>query len=74
MPGVRAQLTITAMPGDRVYCPVCSEVIGVYEPAVVVDEARTRETSLAREPSLRTGEQLVLHRECAVMSEAPRPS
>jgi hypothetical protein len=47
-------------------CPVCGDVIGVYEAVVVIDQSRTRRTSLANEPSLREDERVVMHRECAL--------
>lgn len=53
------------MGAQRLYCPVCADVIGVYEPVVVIDQSRARHTSLANEPSLENGEQTVMHRHCA---------
>ena len=42
---------------DALRCTQCSDVIGVYEPVVVVDHRGGHYTSLAAEPlSARTGE------------------
>lgn len=51
---------------DRLWCPVCGDVIGVYEPVVVIGPSRARRTSLANEPSLSQEEDVVMHRACAV--------
>jgi hypothetical protein len=56
---------ITLMENQRLCCPVCEDVIGVYEPVVVIDQSRARHTSLAKEPSLGHGEHIVMHRHCA---------
>jgi hypothetical protein len=56
---------IAAMSDKRLHCPVCDDVIGVYEPVVVIDQSRARNTSLANEPSLGHGEQIVMHGNCA---------
>ncbi len=40
------------MSSRQMTCDHCDEVIGVYEPMVVVTEAGARETSTAAEPSL----------------------
>ena len=37
---------------DRLRCALCGDVIGVYEPLVVRDDAGLRETSIAREPTV----------------------
>ena len=37
---------------ERVECPICGDVIGVYEPMIVVTEAHARRTSRAAEPGL----------------------
>ena len=47
-----------------VHCPVCVEVIGVYEPVYVIGGGRHRETSLAREPQLPSEEEIVIHHGC----------
>jgi hypothetical protein len=46
-------------------CPVCSEVIGIYEPVIVITSRDHRRTSLALEPGLATSEETVVHHECA---------
>lgn len=38
----------------RPTCLYCGDVIGVYEPVLVLDHEADRETSLAREPELVT--------------------
>lgn len=59
--GVDAQL----MRAERLRCVVCEDVVGVYEPIVVVDSAGTRVTSLACEPGLAQEQVVVRHRQCA---------
>ena len=49
----------------RLNCPVCAEVIGVYEPVVAISGQQRRETSIAREPSLRASGDVILHQGCA---------
>ena len=46
-------------------CAVCNDTIGVYEPALVVDDGLPRRTSLAREPLLRNGQAILMHADCA---------
>lgn len=56
-------------------CPVCGDVIGVYEPLVVVAAGSMRTTSLAREPALGSGREVLVHRGCgadAGLGEAGR--
>jgi hypothetical protein len=48
----------------RLRCAVCEDVIGFYEPVVVLDDAGLRETSLLNEPML-VAEQIAMHRDCA---------
>jgi hypothetical protein len=50
---------------ERISCPVCADVIGVYESAIVLG-TRLRRSSLASEPSLRTSPSVVLHEACAI--------
>ena len=45
-------------------CPVCGDVIGVYEPLLVVGAGSARTSSLAREPLLGGGEAVVVHLAC----------
>ncbi len=40
------------MKSSRITCDHCAEVIGVYEPAVVVTDGEPRETSRAAEPTI----------------------
>ncbi|MGB0097875.1 MAG: hypothetical protein WBP81_35720 [Solirubrobacteraceae bacterium] len=46
-------------------CPVCAEVIGVYEPVIAVGGGAHRKTSLAREPELASGQEIIIHHGCA---------
>ena len=46
-------------------CEHCDDRIGVYEPLVVVEPTGFRETSLAREPELRSAGKVLLHAACA---------
>jgi hypothetical protein len=48
----------------RLLCPVCGDVIGVYEPLLVVGAGSVRTSSLARESLLRDSEELIVHRAC----------
>jgi hypothetical protein len=48
----------------RLLCPVCGDVIGVYERLLVIAGGSVRASSLAGEPSLRSGEQVVVHHAC----------
>jgi hypothetical protein len=55
-------------------CPFCNDTIGVYEPLVVFSGGAVHRTSLARDPRLRSGEELVLHLACAPGLEADSPA
>jgi len=46
-------------------CPICADVIGVYEPAIVARGDHRRRTSIAREPLLGSGQETVMHLGCA---------
>ena len=48
----------------RVLCPVCGDVIGVYERLLVLTGGSMRPSSLAVEPWLRSGEHIVVHHAC----------
>jgi hypothetical protein len=48
-----------------VRCQTCGDVIGVYEPVVVLEPPGRRETSLAAEPELRDSAPVCHHRACA---------
>ena len=45
-------------------CDHCAEVIGVYEPVVVVTESEARETSRAAEPTVASKRGERYHRAC----------
>lgn len=51
-------------------CVRCGDVIGVYEPAVVVEDDAVRHTSLAAEPPAERGLGTWLHRACFVAAQA----
>lgn len=51
-------------------CPVCADVIGVYEPVIAFSGAATRRTSLAREPNLASSDEMLVHYACARELEA----
>lgn len=53
-------------------CHICGDRLGVYEPVVLVDPERHRETSLIREPHLQDDPQARLaHPRCVPGPEAP---
>ncbi len=49
---------------QRLICHHCTEVIGVYEPVVVVIDGEVRETSRAAEPTIGTDAAECYHRAC----------
>ena len=49
---------------SRVLCVVCGDVIGVYEPLIVVGSGPMRSSSLAREPGLRSRSGELAHFGC----------
>jgi hypothetical protein len=53
-------------------CPVCGDAIGVYESVLVLAEKLSRTSSLAREPRLLDGTEIVLHVACGSASEFTR--
>jgi hypothetical protein len=55
-------------------CDHCSEVIGVYEPVVVVTDGEVRETSRAAEPSLGCQPAKRYHRSCYLERIGPTSS
>jgi hypothetical protein len=63
LPGVR---------DHRLRCGMCGDVIGFYEPVVVLDDSGLRETSLLNEPML-VAEQVAMHRDCAPGSDSASP-
>lgn len=46
-------------------CHHCGDVIGIYEPLVLLSESDRRETSLAAEPDLAVGASSVYHSACS---------
>jgi hypothetical protein len=56
----------------RLRCAVCDDVIGFYEPVVILDDSGLRQTSLLNEPML-DAEQLAMHQHCA-QSADPAPN
>jgi hypothetical protein len=48
-----------------VRCQTCGDVIGVYEPIVLVEPSGRRETSLAADPELCDSGAVCHHRACA---------
>jgi hypothetical protein len=46
-------------------CQTCEDIIGVYEPTVLVEPCGQRKTSLAAEPELRDSAPVCLHHACA---------
>lgn len=48
----------------RPHCEHCQDVIGVYEPLVLVTDSGCYETSLTAEPDLYETEHLCYHRAC----------
>jgi hypothetical protein len=51
--------------GALVRCQTCGDILGVYEPIVLVEPWGQRQTSLAAEPELRDSAPVCLHRACA---------
>lgn len=50
----------------RVVCPLCGDVIGAYEPLLVVGGGVARRSSLLREPLLASGENVIVHHACGL--------
>jgi hypothetical protein len=48
----------------RLHCGRCGEVIGIYEPLVVLEDGAARQTSYAAEPGLIEMGEAVFHRAC----------
>lgn len=59
------------MTARRLACDYCAEVIGVYEPLVVVIDGEARETSRAAEPSVGAEPCELYHRTCYLKSLGP---
>ena len=49
-----------------VRCLLCGDAIGVFEPLLVVGPRSGRTTSLAREPLLGSGDEIIMHRACGL--------
>ncbi len=49
-----------------VRCQHCGDVIGVYEPLVLLTDSDRRETSLAAEPDLAAGAPSAYHGACSI--------
>jgi len=56
----------------RLRCSVCENVIGFYEPIVVLDRTGPRHTSLHNEPMLRT-DPAVMHDGCVHSADSAPP-
>jgi hypothetical protein len=56
----------------RLRCSVCQNVIGFYEPIVVLDNSEMRHTSLLNEPML-TAQAGAMHHLCAHSPDSARP-
>jgi hypothetical protein len=63
---------LTGMKDWRSRCPECEDVIGVYEPIVVLEAGTFRHSSLLNEPNL-DSEQVLMHRDCAHSLPSPPP-
>jgi hypothetical protein len=63
VPLMEASLVSGCEPAPR--CAICDDLIGVYEPALVIEDGLVRRTSLAREPLLRAGRKMIIHGSCA---------
>lgn len=46
-------------------CPICGDVIGIYEPLLVLGPGSPRPSSLAKEPLLASSDGRIVHRGCA---------
>ena len=47
-------------------CLICGDVLGAYEPLLVVGPKGGRTSSLAREPLLESGDEMLMHRTCGL--------
>jgi hypothetical protein len=58
---------------DEIFsCAHCGDVIGIYEPLIVVEEQGARQTSRAAEPELPGGPGNHYHRACYPAGERER--
>jgi hypothetical protein len=72
MPHGLAGWMLAGVRDHRLRCAVCGDVIGFYEPVVVLDDSGLRETSLLNEPML-VAEQVAMHQDCAPGSKSASP-
>lgn len=63
---------INPEPPPRMRCHQCGDVIGVYEPLVLLSDGDRRETSLAAEPDLTVGTSSIYHSACSLHAEEHR--
>ena len=63
---------LSRMRDERLRCAICGDVIGVYEPMMVLDGSELRQTSWLNEPTLST-EHVIMHHGCALDSQPPNP-
>jgi hypothetical protein len=59
---------------EALTCPVCGDVIGVYEPVVALGSREARRTSLAGEPDAPARSDMILHAACASAEPQSEPS
>jgi hypothetical protein len=57
---------IVPLMATRLRCLICGDVLGVYEPILVVGQKGGRTSSLAQEPLLGTGDEMLMHRTCGI--------
>ena len=55
---------------QRLRCAICEDVIGVYEPIMVLDGSQLRQTSWLNEPTLGS-DHVIMHHRCALDSQSP---
>jgi len=67
-----ARSILKHMPDERLRCALCEDVIGVYEPIVVLESGTFRHSSVLNEPNL-DSEQVLMHRDCAHSLPSPPP-
>jgi hypothetical protein len=58
------QRTSEVMNDQVITCTHCHDVIGIYEPLVVMEGERVRQTSRAAEPELVSPQGMHFHRDC----------
>jgi hypothetical protein len=72
MPHGLAGSMLAGVRDHRLRCAVCEDVIGFYEPVVVLDDSGLRQTSLLNEPML-DAEQAAMHQDCAQSAYSAPP-